>query len=102
MSQLEHHGLVMPSSPEDRKRLKAALNEMVNSLTRIKSEQEQKKAIAAQIFEDFDIPKKLINKAANAMYNENFQDVAAEATDLETLMETLKISGNVTSSQDDV
>jgi FKBP-type peptidyl-prolyl cis-trans isomerase (trigger factor) len=101
MSQIEHHGLVMPTSPEDRKRLKAALNEMVNSLTRIKAEQEQKKAIAAQIVEDFDIPKKLINKAANAMYKENFQLVAAEAADLETLMETLDPSTNNTSSDNE-
>ena len=101
MSQLEHHGLVMPTSPEDRKRLKAALNEMVNSLTRIEAEREQKKAIAAQIFEDFDIPKKLINKAASAMYKENFQLVAAEAADLETLMETLDPSTSTATPSND-
>lgn len=91
MSQVEHQELVMPSSPDDRQKVNAAIKEIVNALTRIKAEQEHKKAIVAKIHEDFGIPKKLITKAASTIFKEDLQKVLAENEDLETLLETLKM-----------
>ena len=91
MSQIEHQGLVIPSSPADRKRLAGSMNELVVSMTRAKSEQDHKKNIVATIFEEFEIPKKLITKAASAMFNDTFQKVAAENEDFETFMDVLKL-----------
>lgn len=91
MSNIEHHGLVLPSSPDDRKRLMNGVDEIINCLARIKGEQEQKKEIIAHLSEEFDIDKKLLTKAATTIYNDNYQKVAAENEDLELLIETLKI-----------
>ena len=91
MSEIEHHGLILPSSPEDRKRLMGGIDEMINCLAQIGAQQEQKKAIVESLFEDFDIDKKLLNKAASTMYKDNFQKIAAENEDFELLIETLKI-----------
>lgn len=91
MSEVEHHGLILPSSPDDRKRLMGGIDEMINCLAQIGAQQEQKKAIAERLFEDFDIDKKLLNKAAATMYKDNFQKIAAENEDFELLVETLKL-----------
>ncbi len=91
MSQVEHHGLVLPSSPEDRKRLIGNMNELVVALTRIKSEQDHKKEIISHIFDEFQIPKKLITKAASTLFNETYQKVAAENEDFELLMDTIRL-----------
>jgi len=90
MSNIEHNGLVLPSSPEDRNRLLGGIGEMINCLAQITAQQEQKKAIVESLFEDFDIDKKLLNKAAATMYKDNFQKIAAENEDFELLVETLK------------
>jgi hypothetical protein len=94
MSIVEYHGLVLPSSPNDQKRLKDSLNEMVNSLAKIKAEQEHKGDIATHILEEFGIPKKLVNKAATAIFNETYQQIAAESQDLETLIEYIRPSSD--------
>lgn len=95
MSQLEHHGVVVPSSPEDRRRLKAGLEEMVNTMTQIKAHQDHKKSIVDRLYEEFEIPKKLLNKVAKAMFVEEYQKVVAEAEDFETLVETLKLTSSL-------
>lgn len=101
MSQVEHHGLVLPSSPADRKKLVGRMNELVVALTRIKSEQEHKKEVIAAIHEEFDVPKKLITKAASTLFNESYQKVAAENEDFELLMDTLRLESKNTSPDGD-
>lgn len=99
MSTIEHHGLIVPSSPEDRKRLKGGLEEVVNCLAQIKAQQEHKKDIINRLYEEFDVPKKLLNKVSRAMFNEEYQKVAAEAEDFETLVETLKLGSSLPVNQ---
>jgi hypothetical protein len=67
------------------------VDEIINCLARIASEQELKKEIVARLHEEFDIDKKLIVKAANVLYKDSFQKVAAENEDFELLVETLKL-----------
>ena len=86
---VEHQSLVMPSSPDDRKRVAGMMREMVNCMTRIKSEQEAKKDILNRIVEEFDLPKNIVAKAATTMFKEEQQKVMAEYDDLETFLETL-------------
>ena len=102
MSQVEHHGLVLPSSPADRKRLVGNMNELVVAFTRIKSEQDHKKEIINHIHEEFDVPKKLITKAASTLFNESYQKVSAENEDFELLMDTLRLETDKGSSYDEV
>ena len=101
MSQVEHQGLVLPSSPADRKRLADAMNELVVAYTRIKSEQDHKKDIINNLHEDFDIPKKLITKAASTLFNETYQKVAAENEDFELFMDTIKLENEKGSGSSD-
>lgn len=92
MSIEQYHGLVLPSSPADQKRLKDSLNEMVNSLAKIQAEREHKNNIATHILEEFNIPKKLANKAATALYKDAYQQIAAESQDLDDLFAFLQPS----------
>jgi len=85
----EYQELIMPSSPEDRKKLKAGINEVVNCLARVKGETEAKKEIVEALSEEFEISKKLILKAATTFFKENYQAQAAENEDFETFIETL-------------
>lgn len=100
MSNIEHHGLVLPSSPDDRKRLMNGVDEIINCLARISAEQEQKKEIIAHLSEEFDIDKKLLAKAANTLYKDNYQKVAAENEDLELLIETLRLKNSQTTESE--
>lgn len=91
MSQENFEDLIMPSSPADREKVFAAMKEIVNALTRAQAEKDHKKAIVEKIHEDFGIPKKLINKAANIMFKNDSQQVLAENENLETFLTTLKV-----------
>jgi len=90
MSQLEHHGLILPSSPEDRKRLMGGIDEIINCLAQMNSQREAKKEIIEHLYEEFGIDKKLLNKVAATLFKDNFQQVAAENEDFELLVETLR------------
>jgi maltooligosyltrehalose synthase len=91
MSNIEHHGLVLPSNPEDRRKLLGGIDEMINCLAQMDAQRDQKKEIVEHLYQSFDIDKKLLNKAAATIYKDNFQKVAAENEDLELLVEALKI-----------
>lgn len=75
------------------------MNELVVALTRIKSEQDHKKEIINHIHEEFDIPKKLITKAASTLFNESYNKVSAENEDFELFMDTLRLESDNDSSK---
>lgn len=86
--------VVVPSDPNDRKKLKTMLAEMTHCLQRADSEREAMKEIANEAAEQFDIPKKIVNKLARTMYKRNYADLAAENADFELLYESL-VEGKV-------
>lgn len=81
--------ILAPSSPADRKKLKTMLSEMTHCMQRADDENESKKEIAEEASKQFDIPKKIINKLAKAMYKHNYDDITAENADFEALYEIL-------------
>lgn len=81
--------LIIPSSVEDRKKIKAALVEWTNSAFRIESEKENQKEIIARVKEEFGIAPKLAGKIAKSMYKNDYADLQAENEDFETLYDTL-------------
>jgi len=81
--------VVIPSSTEDRKKLKLMLGEMVNQLQKIALERETYKELALEIKNQFELPPKVINKMAKTMHKHDFEDVQAEHADFETLYEVL-------------
>lgn len=88
------NSVVVPSDPNDRKKLKAMLSEMTHCLKRAENERDAMKEIASEAAEQFEIPKKLVNKLARTMYKRNYPDLAAENADFELLYETL-VEGKV-------
>lgn len=79
----------VPSSPEDRKKLKNMIVEMTNSMSRIDAEREHKKEIATDIKQTFGLQTKMINKLATTMYKRNYANLQSENEDFEMLYETL-------------
>ena len=74
--------VIVPSSPEDRKKILAALNEGSDSLTRIAGERELLKEIIDAVSEDFDLPKKYVRKMINVHYKSSILSVNAENEEL--------------------
>ena len=83
--------LVLPSSPEDRKKLKQAFQEISNAKLRILSERDYIKDTIADLHEKFKIPKSSLRKIANAFYSNAFDKISAEAEILETARDLLDL-----------
>lgn len=81
--------VVVPSSNEDRKKLKMMLGEMVNQLQKIDMEKETFKELGAEIKRQFNLPPKVVNKMAKTMYKHDFEDVKEEHESFENLYEVL-------------
>lgn len=81
--------IVVPSSPEDRKAIKNALQEISNSLTRIEGERDLIKDILQTVQDNQNIPKKYVRKLAKIYHKQNYNEVQQEQDDLETLYETV-------------
>ena len=87
--------IIIPSSPNDRLKLKQMLVEMTHCLQRADDEKESMKEISADASEHFNLPKKIINKLAKTMYKHNYADLQSENEDFELLYETL-VEGKAT------
>jgi len=81
--------ITIPSSPTDRQKMKQMLAEMTHCLQRADDEKESMKEIADAVHNQFDVPKKIVNKLARTMYKHNYADLQAENEDFELLYETL-------------
>ena len=81
--------IILPSSPEDLKRIRGCMEEMSNSFTRMEAERDfQKEAINA-LAEECEIPKSILRKTARAFHNQNVSDLIAEVSDIEALLEAI-------------
>jgi hypothetical protein len=81
--------VIIPSSPEDRKKIRGALEEISNSLTRIEAERDMIKDILQDVEDKFELPKKYTRKVAKIFHKQNFAEVKTEQEDLETIYETV-------------
>lgn len=84
--------IVVPSSPEDRKAIKNALQEISSSLTRIEAERDLIKDILQTVQDNQNIPKKYVRKLAKIYHKQNYNEVQQEQDDLETLYETVAVT----------
>ena len=85
---------VVPSSNDDRQKLKGMLTEMTHCLLEIDKQREQKKDITKGIKEKFELAPKVINKLASTMYKRNYADLQQENEDFEDLYEIL-VNGKI-------
>ena len=77
------------SNPADRKKIKDALQEISDSMTRIDAEKDLIKDIVNDVNDNFKLPKKYINKMARIYHKQNFSKEKQETEELETLYETV-------------
>ena len=81
--------VILPSSPEDLKRIRGCMEEMSNSYTRMTAERDfQKEAINA-LADEVEVPKSILRKAARAYHNQNVSDLIGEVSDIEALLEAI-------------
>jgi len=79
----------LPSSPNDRQKLKMAIGEITNCFLRIDAERDAIKEILAEAANKYGVDKKMIRKIASTMYKHNYADVQAENEEFSILYETL-------------
>ena len=79
----------MINNPADRKKINGALQEISNSMTRVGAERDLIKDIVTNLSEEFELPKKTVNKLARIFHKENFSQEAQEFDELETLYEEI-------------
>lgn len=73
------------SNPVDRKKIKDALSEISDSMTRIEAERDLIKDIVNDVADNFQLPKKYVNKMARIYHKQNFQVTQQETEELEAL-----------------
>lgn len=74
---------------EDKKKIKGALQEASNSLTRIDAERDLVKNIINDTSNTFQIPKKTVKKLINVYHKQNFSEEVASHEEFEELYETV-------------
>lgn len=74
-------------APEDKQRLKKALDEINDSMTRKAAESELVKEIVNKLHEDLGLNKRLIRRLAKTHYNRDFDMEVAENKDFEEVYE---------------
>lgn len=80
---------IVPSNPKDKTTINGAIREIADCLTRIESERELIADIAAGLKEEYDLPKRLVNKMASVYFKGNHQEVTAEMEEFETFFEAI-------------
>ena len=81
--------VVIPSDDESKKRIRGALEEISNSMTRMGAERDLIKNILQDVEDDTQVPKKYIRKMATIFHKQNLNEVKAENDDVETLYEAV-------------
>ena len=77
--------VIVPSSVEDRAKIKAALNEISASMTRIAAEKDYINDSLAALQDQFELPKKAMRKVAVVYHKQNLNEVKSEFYDIEEL-----------------
>lgn len=89
--------VIVPSSPEDLKRIKNAMQEISNSFTRIEAEKDFQKEALESLEEDVGIPKKYLRKMARIYHKQNMSQIKSEMETLDFLLEKVQQNQSVTS-----
>jgi len=77
--------MTIPSSPEDRKRVRDRLTEISNSLTRIDSERDHINNVLSDLQDEYELPKKHMRKVARVFHKQNINEVKEEFSDIEDI-----------------
>lgn len=75
----------------DKKALKGVLDELSNSMLRVKSEKELQKEAIEDAAEKFNMNKKILRKMAKVYHNNSFTEEVMEMEEFQTLYESVVI-----------
>jgi len=75
----------------DKKALKGVLDELSNSMLRVKSEKEFQKEAIADAAEKFNMNKRILRKMAKVYHNNSFTEEVMEMEEFQTLYESVVI-----------
>ena len=81
--------VIVPSSQEDKKKIRQALQEISDSLTRMEAERDLIKDILQTVEDNYKIKKKYTRRLAKVYHKQNFNQVQQDQQDLETLYESV-------------
>ena len=81
-------GIIIPSNPQDQKKIRECMEEISNSYTRTEGERSFVKEAIENLAEEVDIPKKILRKMSRIYHKQNMSAVAGEIEDTKALMET--------------
>lgn len=73
------------SNPADRVKIRKMLGEISDSFTRISAERDLIKETVKEMSEEFNLPKRTLNKMAKTYYKQSFQNEVADAEEFEEL-----------------
>jgi hypothetical protein len=79
----------MISNVTDRKKFLDALQEISNSFTRVEAEKDFIKDVVNNLVEEFELPKKTINKLARIYHKQNFNEETREFQELGILYQEI-------------
>lgn len=77
------------SSPADRAKIKKMLGEISNSYTRVAAERDLIKETISEMSQEFNLPKKTLNKMAKVYHKQNFHVEQADNEEFEDLYKTI-------------
>ena len=83
--------VIIPSSDEDKKRIKGCIEEISNSMTRMDAEREFIKEAGNLCAEEVEIDKKHLRKMAKIYHKQNLAEVVGEIEDVEWLYEGVMV-----------
>jgi hypothetical protein len=77
--------VVIPSSPDDRAKIQAALKEISAAMTRMEAERDYINESLVVLQDDFELPKKYMRKVARVYHKQNINEVKNEFSDIEDI-----------------
>lgn len=77
------------SSPADREKIRKMLAEISGSFTRIEAERDLIRETIKEMSDQFQLPKKTLNKMAKVYHKQNFNQEVAEHEEFESLYEEI-------------
>jgi len=89
MSIEQTSGLILPTDPEQRQKIKMGIKEICNAKTRIQSEKDHIKNTVEDLSKEHDLPKPAINKIAAWYYKQDLLASVGQVEDAQDLYETI-------------
>lgn len=80
---------ILPSNPADRKKIMDKMNEIDAAMNRVAAERDLIKATVTDLAQEFNLPKKYLNKFARDYHNQKFQTTLGENEEYSELVAAL-------------